>query len=254
MDFDAFNTFTDKICDQTRSIILSHYESPELTVEMKPDDTPVTIADRDAERAIREAIQAQFPDHGIRGEEFADRNPGAAYTWVLDPIDGTKSFAANCPLFGTMIAFLKDGVPIYGCIDFPALDKRIVGNGQASWVDGEPVRVSLNKRLDEAIVLASDQNDIRKLQDEDAFRRLADSTRFTRTWGDCYGYYLLATGNADIMLDPEMSPWDIMALIPIVRGAGGCISDWQGNDPAKGNSIVATASNLHESVLKILNN
>ena len=253
MEFDEFRAFTDEICERTRAIILDYYESPRLAVEMKSDQTPVTLADQEAELAIRKAIQARFPEHGIKGEEFDDLNPDATYTWVLDPIDGTKSFTATCPLFGTMIALMKDGEPIFGCIDFPALDKRIVGDGTTALANGVVVTASRDRPLDEAIVLSSDQDDIVRLQDGKAFQRLVATTRFTRTWGDCYGYYLLATGNADIMLDPEMSPWDIMALIPIIRGAGARITDWRGENPAKGNSIIATSSHLHEDVLRILN-
>jgi len=253
MEFDDFKAFTNNICAQTREIILSYFESPRLEVEMKSDRTPVTLADQEAERAIRRAIQSHYPAHGIRGEEFEDLNPEAEFTWVLDPIDGTKSFTATCPLFGTMIALLKNGEPIYGCIDFPALDKRILGDGTTAIANGEVVSASTDRPLSEAVVLTSDQNDIARLQNETAFKRLVDRTRHTRTWGDCYGYYLISTGHADIMLDPEMSPWDIMALIPIVRGAGARITDWEGADPVKGNSIVAATSRLHEETLRILN-
>ena len=253
MHFDEFDAFTWKLCQETQKTILSLYENPDLEIELKGDMTPVTFADKEAEREIRKAIQALYPDHGIKGEEFDDHNPDAPFTWVLDPIDGTKSFTASCPLFGTMIALLHEGEPIFGCINFPALGKRISGDGQTASVNGSPVKASTTRSLNEAILLTTDQRDVARFQDRDAFDRLVDATRFTRTWGDCYGYYLLATGNADIMLDPEMSPWDIMALVPIIRGAGATITDWNGGDPAKGDSIVAAASHLHEETLAILN-
>ncbi len=253
MQFDEFDEFTRKLCSETQKTILSLYENPNLEIELKDDETPVTFADKETEREIREALQVLYPDHGIKGEEYEDINPNAEYTWVLDPIDGTKTFTSGCPLFGTMIALMQNGEPIFGCINFPALGKRISSDSQRTAVNGALVKASTNRSLDQAILLTTDQRDIARQKNGDAFERLVSATRFTRTWGDCYGYYLLATGNADIMLDPEMSPWDIMALVPIIRGSGATITDWNGGNPAKGNSIVAAASNLHDEVLSILN-
>ena len=253
MHFTEFDQFTRKLCAETQKTILSLYENPDLEIEIKEDETPVTLADKKTEREIREAIQILYPDHGIKGEEYDDINPNAAFTWVIDPIDGTKTFTAGCPLFGTMIALAHEGEPIFGCINFPALGKRISSDSQTTVVNGIAVKASTRRSLGEAILLTTDQSDIARHQNGAAFDRLVSATRFTRTWGDCYGYYLLATGNADIMLDSEMSPWDIMALVPIIRGSGAIITDWKGANPAKGNSIVAASSNLHEEVLEILN-
>lgn len=253
MQFDEFDEFTRKLSTETQKIILSLYEDPDLEIELKGDETPVTFADRETERQIREAIQVVFPDHGIKGEEYPNINPNSAFTWVIDPIDGTKTYTAGCPLFGTMIALMKEGEPIFGCINFPALGKRIISDSKTTAVNGRVVKASTNRQLKDAILLTTDQADIARHQNGDAFAKLVAATRFTRTWGDCYGYYLLATGNADIMLDPEMSPWDIMALVPIIRGSGAKITDWKGGNPATGNSIVATSPNLHGEVLQILN-
>ncbi len=253
MQFDEFDEFTRKLCAETQKLILSLYESPDLEIELKGDETPVTFADKEAEREIREAIQVLYPDHGIKGEEFDDLNPNARFTWVLDPIDGTKTYTSGCPLFGTMIALLENGEPIFGCINFPALGKRISGNGKIAAVNGSVVQAATDRPLQNSILLTTDHKSVGEHQNGAAFEQLVSKTRFTRTWGDCYGYYLLATGSADIMLDPIMKPWDIMALVPIVRGSGATITDWSGGNPAKGESIVAATSNLHAEVLSILN-
>lgn len=253
MQFDEFDEFTRKLCSETQKTILSFYENPDLEIELKDDETPVTFADKETEREIREAIETVYPDHGIKGEEYDDINPNAAFTWVIDPIDGTKTFTAGCPLFGTMIALMHEGDPVFGCINFPVLGKRISSDSKTTAVNGASVKASTHRPLKEAILLTTDQSDVARHQNGEAFEQLVSATRFTRTWGDCYGYYLLATGNADIMLDPEMSPWDIMALVPIIRGSGAIITDWNGNNPAKGDSIVAASANLHGEVLSILN-
>ena len=253
MQFDEFDEFTRKLSTETQKTILSLYENPDLEIELKGDETPVTFADKETERQIREAIQVVFPDHGIKGEEYDDVNPNSAFTWVIDPIDGTKTFTSGCPLFGTMIALMQDDEPVFGSINFPALGKRISSDSQTTVVNGTRVKASTSRRLEDAILLTTDQADIAHHQNGGAFEKLVSATRFTRTWGDCYGYYLLATGNADIMLDPEMSPWDIMALVPIIRGSGAIITDWKGGNPATGDSIIAASSNLHGEVLEILN-
>ncbi len=253
MQFDEFDEFTRKLCLETQKTILSVYENPDMVVETKADQSPVTFADKETEREIREAIQVLYPEHGIKGEEYDDLNPGSDFTWVIDPIDGTKTFTAGCPLFGTMIALLKDDEPIFGCINFPALGKRISSDSHSTFVNGVPATATSGKSLKDALLLTTDYSEVAKRQNGKAFETLVSKTKMTRTWGDCYGYYLLATGNADIMIDPIANPWDIMALVPIVRGSGAIITDWSGNDPAKGDSIIAANVNLHSEVVAILN-
>ncbi len=253
MQFDEFDEFTRKLCLETQKTILSLYESPDLEIETKGDESPVTFADRETEREIREAIQVLYPEHGIKGEEYGSINEDARFTWVIDPIDGTKTYTAGCPLFGTLIALLLEGEPVFGCINFPALGKRISSDSNATYLNGKQVKASTETPLEEALLLTTDYGEVAKRQDGKAFEKLVSKTRLTRTWGDCYGYYLLATGNAEIMLDPIMNAWDIMALIPIIRGSGAKITDWQGNDPSQGNSIIAASRHLHDEVVAILN-
>ncbi len=253
MQFEEFDAFTGKLCKETERIILQYFESPDLEVISKSDDTPVTAADRKAEQMIRAAIETLYPEHGIMGEEFGSINESADYQWVIDPIDGTKSFTTGSPLFGTMIALLKDGEPLFGTINYPVINKRIIGNNQQAYCNSEPIKARTGVPLSDAIVLTTDVQSIPEFQNGANFEELLGKTKFCRTWGDCFGYYLVATGKADIMLDPEMSPWDIMALVPVLRGSGAVITDWFGGNPAKGESCIASNSDLHESVIQTLN-
>lgn len=253
MQFEEFETFTSKLCRESARVIMPYFEDPNLEVISKSDDTPVTAADREAERMIRGAIETLYPEHGIMGEEYGQIHASSDYQWVIDPIDGTKTFTAGAPLFGTMIALLKDGEPLFGCINYPATGKRLSGDNSAAYCNGKPVSSRRNVALAEAIVLTTDLQSVPQHQNGRNFDELLGKTRFCRTWGDCFGYFLVGTGKADIMLDPIMNPWDIMALVPVLRGAGAVITDWHGGNPAKGDSCIAANADLHEIVLKILN-
>lgn len=253
MQFEEFDTFTTKLCKETERRILTYFEDPRLEILSKSDDTPVTAADREAEQMIRDAIETLYPEHGITGEEFGEQNTAAEYQWVIDPIDGTKTFAAGSPLFGTMIALLKDGEPLYGCINYPVLHKRISGDNKSAYCNRNRISARTGRPLSEAIVLTTDVQSIARRQNGANFEELLAQTNFCRTWGDCFGYFLVASGKADIMLDPIMNPWDIMALVPVLRGAGAIITDWHGGDPAKGQSCIAANSDLHETVITTLN-
>ncbi len=233
--------------------IIKQYFRSELSIETKSDSSPVTIADKKAEELMREMIMKHFPEHGIIGEEFGVHNPDAEYQWVLDPIDGTKSFICGSVTFGTLISVMKNGEPVLGVINQPVLGEFLIGDNEISLLNGTPVKVRGCKNLKEAVLLTTDHLNIARYQNKEKFDSLISSVKLYRNWGDCYGYYLLASGFADIMIDPVMSKWDLMALIPIIRGAGGVITDYLGKDPVKGNSIIATAGMIHEEVIKILN-
>jgi myo-inositol-1(or 4)-monophosphatase len=253
MDLSPCREFLIELAEKSGDFIRPYFARPGLAVELKPDQTPVTAADRGAEELMRTLIKRRFPGHGVIGEEFGSDDPGAEFVWVLDPVDGTKSFAAACPLFGTLIALLHDGVPVLGAIHQPVLRQLVVGDGRSTTLNGRPVRVRATARIEDATLLTTDLRSPAQHQDGAAFDRLAGRSRLVRTWGDCYGYLLVATGWADIMCDPVMNPWDIQALIPVIRGAGGVITDWQGGDPVKADSIVAAAPALHAQVIAALN-
>ena len=253
MQIETLVNFLHQLLDLSGSIIKPYFNQSKLEVETKEDATPVTLADREAEQAIRELIHKHFPEHGIIGEEFGNTNEDAEFVWVLDPIDGTKSFITGVPLFGTLICLLKNGQPILGAIDQPILNQRIIGDGSTTTLDGKPVRMREGVRLKDTVLLTTDPLEPMRRWNPSGWNTLTSSVNLYRTWGDCYGYLLLATGRADIMVDPVVARWDFLPLIPIIRGAKGIITDWEGNDPVQGNSIVAAPPDIHMEVLRILN-
>lgn len=253
VNLEPYRAFMIELAEQSGEFIRPYFADPNLVVETKPDETPVTVADRGAEELMRRMIRSKYPDHGIVGEEHGRENEEAEFVWALDPIDGTKAFASACPLFGTLIALLHEGQPVLGAIHQPVLRQLLVGDGQTAKFNGRPARVRSCQRIEAATLLTSDPFNPAKYRDGPAFETLARRARLVRTWGDCYGYLLLATGWADVMCDPILSPWDIQALVPIIRGAGGTITDWHGGDPVTGDSLIAAAPDLHPLVLEALN-
>ena len=234
------------------SFIKKHFRT-ELTIETKSDDSPVTIADKGAEELIRNSIMSEFPGHGILGEEFGTYNESAEYRWILDPIDGTKSFISGIATFGTLIGLVKDSIPILGLFYQPILEELLIGDNKTTKLNGTITKTRHCEIIEEATLLVSDHFMIGKYKNQLAFDQLAKKVKLYRTWGDCFGYYLLCSGYADIMVDPIMSPWDALPLIPIIRGAGGIVTDYEGNNPVKGNSIIAAVDGIHSQVVKILN-
>jgi myo-inositol-1(or 4)-monophosphatase len=248
-----FKNFCSVLANRSASIIRKYFRS-EFTVQSKADKSPVTIADQKSEEVMREMIMKQFPDHGIIGEEFGNYKTDSEYVWVLDPIDGTKSFICGTLSFGTLIALLKNNKPILGVINQPILNEFLIGDNSETKLNDKNVRIRNCESVSDAVLLTTDHYNIGKLRNQKNFDQLAMEVKLYRNWGDCYGYYLLSTGYADIMIDPIMSVWDSMALIPIVRGAGGTITDYEGNDPVNGKSIVASSPKIHSEVISILNN
>lgn len=256
MELDACRDFIVELAERSGDLIRPYFGASrdELGIELKADETMVTRADREAEALMRKMIRERFPQHGILGEEYGEERPDAEFVWVLDPIDGTISFASASPLFGTLIALLHDGRPVLGAINQPVLRQLCLGDGESTTLNGRSVHVRETPQLSDATLLVTDLLDVPRHQDGAAFESLMRDVKFVRTWGDCYGYLLLATGHADIMCDPVMNAWDIAALVPVVQGAGGVISDWQGKDAIGAGSIVATTSRtLHDEVIGRLN-
>ncbi|HTX64449.1 MAG TPA: histidinol-phosphatase [Opitutaceae bacterium] len=253
MNLEPYRAFLLELTEQSGALIRPWFGRPDLAVETKSDQTPVTVADRGAEELMRRMIRERFPDHGILGEEYGAENAGAEFTWVLDPVDGTRAFAAGSPLFGTLIALQHQGRPVLGAIHQPVLGQLLVGDGTRTTLNGRPLHVRATARLGDATLLCSDPLTPAQHQNGPAFAALMARVKLVRTWGDCYGYLLLATGGADVMCDPIMNPWDIAALIPVIRGAGGVITDWQGRDPVGAASIVAATPALHPQVIAALN-
>jgi len=244
--------FTKQLAKASGDIINSYFHTG-VDIETKDDESPVTIADKKAEEIMREMIMKEFPEHGIIGEEFGNHNEDAEYQWVLDPIDGTKSFITGTFLFGTLIGLMKNRQPILGAIHHSVTSHLLIGADNKTYLGDKLVKVRSTEKLRQATLLYTDFVDVGKYQNGIAFQQLMGRTKFNRTWGDCHGYFLVASGYADIMLDPIMSLWDIVALIPIIEGAGGTITDWHGNAPLDGEGIIATNGILHEQVLRALN-
>lgn len=225
-------------------VAMRHYRTT-LEVNAKADGSPVTIADREAESAVREWITSRFPEDGIEGEELGILRPEAPRRWVIDPIDGTKTFIRGVPLWGSLVAVVEGTQVLGGAAFFPAIGETIAAApGEGTWWNGSRCAVSRVDRLDRATVLTTDET----FREDDAkrasWRRLVGRAELSRSWGDCYGYLLVATGRADVMVDPVMSPWDAAAFLPIIEEAGGVFTDWSGTRTAFGGSAIATNAAL----------
>ncbi len=237
-------------------VALRHFHSA-LTVEAKADGSPVTIADRAAERAAREWIGARFPDHGILGEELGITRPDAALRWIIDPIDGTKSFIRGVPLWGSLVALVErtgdEDRVLAGAAFFPALDESLAAApGGGSWWNGARCSVSGIATIEQATALTTDERFRLAPARRAAWDALADRALLSRSWGDCYGYLLVATGRAEIMVDGILSPWDAAAFLPIIEEAGGILTDWMGNRTPFGGDAVASNAALAGPARRLL--
>lgn len=231
-------------------IIMPLYRSG-TAVELKADHTPVTEADRRAEAVMREFLSRECPGHGVIGEEYGESPGDGRYRWVLDPIDGTKSFVHHVPLFGTLVALERDGEPVIGVIACHATGETVyAAKGLGAFLGDQPARVSTVASLEEATVSTTTIVGLAKGR-PDVLAELCRRARLFRAWGDCYGYLMVATGRADVMLDPVMALWDVAALAPVITEAGGLFSQWSG-DPALGEDAIATNGVLHGAVLEVL--
>jgi len=244
--------FAVELADRARAIALRYFRAP-LELEHKADLTPVTQADREIENELRRMIIQRFPSHGIFGEEMERRESSSRFVWVLDPIDGTRSFITGIPLFGTLIALAYDGKPVLGVIDIPVTAERWIRvQGQPTIFNGKPCRASGCKRLREAKLCITTPDTFvgsygRRLE------ALKTSVRWVRYGGDCYIFGMLASGFCDMVIECGLKPYDFMAVVPIVEGAGGVITDWEGNPltvDSDGNVIGAATKELHAEALR----
>lgn len=212
-----------------------------LEVEAKPDGSPVTRADRDAERVARSWIERRFPADGILGEEYGETRPGAARRWLLDPVDGTRAFVKGVPLWGTLVAVLEGEHVLAGAAAFPALGEKLVAaRGEGCYQNGARCSVSAVASIGAATVLATNAGFPRTPERGDRWIALARRAYDARTWGDCYGYLLVCTGRAELMTDGHLSPWDAAALHVLVEESGGVFTDWHGRASAFGDGAIAT--------------
>jgi histidinol phosphatase-like enzyme (inositol monophosphatase family) len=224
-----------------------------IDVELKSDHSPVTAADRAAERAARDWIARRFPGDRIVGEEFGESAAHADRAWFIDPIDGTRTFVRGVPLWGTLVGVAVDGQVIAGAAYFPALDEMLhAGIGAGCWWNGALCRVSSVSTLADAAVVTTDDQFRVAPQYLDSWRELASRAGLSRTWGDCYGYLLVVTGRAEVMADGKLAGWDAAPFFPALAEAGGVLTDWNGNPTPFGGSAIATNAALAAEVRSIL--
>lgn len=218
-----------------------------LLVETKSDGSPVTVADRSAEDAAREWISARFPGDGILGEEHGTSGRGGGRRWCIDPIDGTKTFLRGVPLWGTMIAVAEGDEVIAGAVFCPAVDELVAAaTGCGCWWNGVRCAVSDESSLERATILVTDDRFPYNPYRAPGWQALSGRVAVARTWGDCYGYLLVATGRAELMVDDRLDPWDTAPLLPIIREAGGVFTDWRGGESLDGGDAIATNAALAE--------
>jgi myo-inositol-1(or 4)-monophosphatase len=254
-----FAAFIDELAAVSGETILPFFRTA-LSVQDKGragSFDPVTAADHAAETAMRALIRRTFPDHGIVGEEFGDERPSAEYIWVLDPIDGTKSFISGMPAWGTLIALTRNGAPVFGAMNQPFTRERFSGDGGAARYRGpagdRALRVRPCTRLAEAVLFTTSP---RLMNDTDrkAFARVEDAARLSRYGGDCYAYCMLAAGHVDLVIETELKPHDVIPLVPIITGAGGVITTWENEPPYRGGRIIAAGDKrVHAEAMAALN-
>lgn len=242
-DLERFLGFADELADAARGAILPHFRSGGACEDKGGDGfDPVTEADRGAERVMREMIARAFPDHGVFGEEFERTPSRGGYEWVIDPIDGTRAFIAGLPTWGVLIALAYEGEPILGVMDQPYLDERYRGWGEGADCIVRGARGALKTRscthLADAI-LSTTSPDLFAGVEADAFARVRAAAKLTRYGYDCYAYAMVAAGHMDCVIESGLKPFDIQALIPILRGAGGGVCSWRGDSAAQGGRVLA---------------
>jgi len=250
----AFVALAQRLADAGGEVIRRYFRTA-VSVDDKADASPVTIADRETETVMRDMVAAAFPDHGIVGEEHGSTNPDADHVWVFDPIDGTKAFITGKPSFGTLIALLHKGEPVLGVLNQPILGEQWIGAaGHPTTFNGKEVRTRPCGSLDKAVLYATDPT-MFVGADMDAFRRLEGAVKLRRFGADCYAYGLLALGFVDLVCEADLKLYDFAALVPIIRGAGGLVTDWQGNPPGPdtdGRILAAGDPRVHAAALTAL--
>src|SRR6266852_405865 len=248
----ALLDFAVELAHDAGNITYRHFKGS-FVAERKADNSFVTAADREAERYLRANIEKAFPDDAILGEEEGEKIGTSQRRWILDPVDGTYSFVHGVPLYAVLIGLEIDGESVLGAVNLPALDELVyAARGLGCFWNGEPARVSATKSLSEALLLATDFGTCEQQGFGLAAEALQRQVNARRTWGDAYGHVLVATGRADIMLDPVMNVWDCAALLPLLEEAGGSFTDWQGNRTIHGGNAVSTNGLLFDDVMETI--
>lgn len=237
----------------TAGRVTLRYFQTDLAIERKADRSPVTAADREAEEALRAMIESTWPEHGIIGEEFAHKQGDSTLKWILDPIDGTKSFICGVPLYATLVALIDEERPLLGVVHFPALNETVyAARGKGCFWNGRRARTSSVDTMAQATLVASGLRHFAPHGKAEAWQRLVAATGIQRTWGDAYGYALVATGRAEIMVDPVMAVWDAAPIQVIMEEAGGHFTDWQGTATIHQGEGIATNAALFDEVMRLI--
>ena len=256
MDLRPYLDFAVETAHEAGRLTLGYFRTGSARPEVKVDDTPVTAADREAERLMRARISARYPGHAIVGEEYGDEGGGPEGTglrWILDPIDGTKAFVRGVPLYGVLIGLEIEGSCEVGAAYFPALDEMLhAATGLGCYLNGRRTRVAKTETLEEGIVSFTEAKSFDEYGREHEWRRLRSAAGGARGWSDAYGHALVATGRADLMLDPVINPWDCAPFPPILEEAGGYFGDWSGNETIYGGEALSTTQNLLPEVLRLI--
>ncbi len=246
----ALVDFAISIAREAGELTLRWFKTPGLEVVLKTDGSPVTTADREAERLLRDRIAVAHPDDSVIGEEGDDRSGSSGRTWILDPIDGTESFIRGVPLYGTLVALADEHGPAVGVVNLPALDECIwAGRGRGCFANGQPARVSEQTNLSGACVVTSG---VDYWPSTSILDRLVEHDVIIRTWGDAYGYALVATGRVDAMIDPVVNRWDVAPMLTILPEAGGVFSDFTGSVTDDGGTALASNAATHPLLLELL--
>jgi histidinol phosphatase-like enzyme (inositol monophosphatase family) len=251
MELRTLLEFAVEACTEAGEITLEYFRK-DFVVETKEDLSPVTVADRRTEERLRELIGKYYPSHGIIGEEFGGPGAAAEYNWFIDPIDGTLAFVRGVPIYGVMLGLEHRGEILLGVVNFPALQEIVyAAKGQGCYWNGSPARVSNTGSLREALLCHSGREYFTQHGRAAAYEELQEATSLQRTWGDCYGHVLVATGRADVCADPTLHEWDAAPLIPILHEAGGTFTDWHGKVTVFGGEGLSTNSRLLDAALAI---
>lgn len=243
---------------QAETLVMKYFMNESLQVMLKGDQSPVTVADRGAEELLRGKISQEFPNDAIMGEEFGPQDGTSGYRWILDPIDGTKSFIHGVPLFGMLIGLQYEGECVAGICRIPATQEVVYAQkgGGAWWQRGDskpvPAKVSETTSISESLFLFTAVEGFQEINRYELLGEFSKACRLSRSWGDCYGHILVATGRADLMVDPLLAEWDAAALIPIVEEAGGVFMDWKGDSTALGGNGISTTPALKEEIMKMI--
>lgn len=256
-----------RLANAASCVTLRYFRTAAYQVERKSDRSPVTLADKEAEQRVRTMLAEAFPSDGVLGEEFGTVPGTSPYQWIIDPIDGTKSFISGVPLYSTLVGLTRRGQPLVGVIAIPGLGELAIGiQGHGAWygqgterdalakeaIELKPTRVSSVEDLGEGLFLVSQVDNFQKRKAEEAYRALEKEAYITRSWGDGYGYLLVATGRAELMVDPIVNPWDVAAVAPVIMEAGGRFSSWAGAYDIHAGHCLATNGHVHDRALAAL--